>query len=117
MCCDLCGRPRCGEYALGGRTQKKCMYQGACCLPVVADVPPQRPNGRDEAVRRGPATKFGYCTVSVKAATERLVRLAGTTEQKGFIQLLQPDNAYIKGCLDATMRFRGRTKMQIQDSV
>ena len=117
MCCDLCGRPRCGEYALGGRTQKKCMYQGACSLPVVADVPPQRPNGRDEAVRRGPATKFGYCTVSVKAATERLVRLAGTTEQKGFIQLLQPDNAYIKGCLDATMRFRGRTKMQIQDSV
>lgn len=53
---------------------------------------------------------------TVKAATDQLVRLAsggaGTTGHKGILQLLEPDNAYIKGCLDATMRFRGRTEMQ-----
>ena len=55
---------------------------------------------------------------TVKAATDQLVRLAsglaGTTGHKGILQLLQPDNAYVKGCLDATMRFRGRTEMQTQ---
>jgi hypothetical protein len=55
---------------------------------------------------------------TVKAATDQLVRLAsglaGTTGHKGILQLLQPDNAYVKGCLDATMRFRGRSEMQTQ---
>lgn len=45
---------------------------------------------------------------AIKKATDRLATLMGSPD-RGYLQLLQPDNAYVKGCMDATMRFWGQT--------
>jgi len=65
-------------------------------------------NNEVQSVTMPSGEELSLDSLTIKQATDRLLHIVGSAH-KGFLQLLQPDNAYVKGCVDATMRFWGQT--------